>query len=102
MVVVSVSYPVTEGSHFNLDYYTQTHTPMLRARWDGMGLETVRLIRGTGGLGGPLGFHMIALLYFRSQADLDGALQAHGREITGDIENFTDVHPVIQLNEELA
>jgi uncharacterized protein (TIGR02118 family) len=102
MIVVSVGYPATEGSRFDLDYYLQTHTPIVRARWAGMGLENVRLIRGAGGLGGPLGFHMTALLYFRSQADLDAALQAHGREITADIKKLTDSRPIIQLNEELA
>ena len=103
MVVVSVSYPVSEGSRFDLDYYVNTHTPMLRTRWNMMGLEHVRLIHGTAGMGGgPLAFHMIALLYFRSQADLDAALAAHGREIVADINNFTDVRPAMQLNEELG
>ena len=45
---------------------------------------------------------MIALLTFQSQAELDAALQAHGREIMSDIKNFTDVRPAVQLNEELG
>src|SRR3954453_18467557 len=100
MVVVSVTYPVSEGSRFDLDYYLNTHTPMLRRHWDSIGLERVRLIRGTAAMpGGQLAFHMIALLYFRTQVELDAALQAHGREIMGDIQNFTNVRPTIQLNE---
>jgi uncharacterized protein (TIGR02118 family) len=103
MVVVSVIYPATEGSRFDLDDYRDRHTKLVRERWGGQGLADVRLIRGTGGMGGgPLAYHMITLLYFRSQAELDAALAAHGREIMGDIKNFTDVRPVIQLNEELA
>ncbi|MBV8915798.1 MAG: EthD family reductase [Acetobacteraceae bacterium] len=103
MVVVSVAYPASQGSRFDLEYYRAKHTALVRERWSGMGLSDVRLIRGTGGMGGgPLAFHMIALLYFRSQAELDEALKAHGREIMGDIPQFTDVQPQVQVNEELA
>lgn len=102
MVVVSVSYPATEGSRFDLDYYLQTHMPLVRTRWGENGLQSIRLLRGIGGVGGgALGFHMVALLTFRSQADFEQAVQTQGREIMGDIKNFTDVRPVVQLNEEL-
>src|SRR4051794_3797922 len=100
MVVVSVSYPATEGSRFDLDYYLQKHTPLVHARWGQHGLEDVRLLRGTGVPGGgPLAFHMTALLTFRSQQDFDTAVETHGREVMGDIKNFTDVRPMVQLNE---
>jgi uncharacterized protein (TIGR02118 family) len=76
---------------------------MLREKWTGMGMSDVRLIRGTGGLGGePLVYHMVALLRFGSQQELERALQAHGREIMADIKNYTNVNPTVQLNEEVA
>jgi hypothetical protein len=44
---------------------------------------------------------MIALLTFNSEQDFMKAAQQHGQEVMGDINNFTDCKPVVQLNEAL-
>ena len=99
MVLVSVLYPNTPGSRFDHGYYVGTHIPLVRARWESMGLEDVRLLRGVGAPGGEATYQVIALLTFRSQEALQGALDKHGAEVVGDVANFTDVQPVIQVNE---
>lgn len=64
-------------------------------------MET-KILRGIGALGGgPAAYHLTALLTFQSEQDFQRAAQQHGSEIMGDIENFTDVKPVIQFNEYL-
>ena len=41
----------------------------------------------------------MAALRFGSPAELQDALAKHGREVMGDVPNFTDVQPIIQANE---
>ena len=103
MVLVSVMYPGGAGSFFNQDYYLQTHIPLVKERWGSMGLEDVRLVRGVGtpdGSSPP--FQVMALLSFRSLQEFQRAAGTHGKDIFADISNFTNVRPVVQINEILA
>jgi uncharacterized protein (TIGR02118 family) len=103
MVLVSVLYPNQPGSRFDERYYLDKHIPMVRQRWEPMGLTDVRLLRGTNTPdGGPAPFRVMALLTFASADALQKAAAAHGAELFGDIPNFTDVQPVAQVNEALA
>lgn len=100
MIIVSVTYPASAGSRFDLDYYRDKHIPLVRARWGEHGLTDMQFVHGTAAPGGgPIAFHMVALLTFESAQAFEAAGQAHGREIMSDIPNFTDVKPVVQLNE---
>jgi len=99
MVTISVLYPKTESSHFDHQYYTGKHIPLVRSLWTGMGLERVELLRGTGTLEGvPPAYELIGTLTFASIEQIQAAL-AKGAEVLADIPNFTDVQPVIQLNQ---
>ncbi len=103
MVLVSVLYPNQPGSRFDERYYLDQHMPLVRRHWGPMGLSDIRLLRGTNTPdGGPAPFRVMALLTFESADALQKAAAAHGREIFGDIRNFTDVQPVAQVNEALA
>jgi uncharacterized protein (TIGR02118 family) len=102
MVVVTVLYPKTATSHFNYDYFVTKHIPLVQTRWPGMGMTRAEFLRGTTTLeGGPPAFALMATLVFASQAEMQEALAAHGAEIMGDIPNYTDVQPLIQVNEPL-
>lgn len=103
MVLVSVLYPNQSGSRFDERYYLDQHIPLVRRRWEPMGLTDLRLLRGTATPdGGPAPFRVVALLTFASAEALQQGAAAHGAEIFGDIPNFTDVQPVAQVNEALA
>ena len=100
MVVLSVMYPQQPGMRFDEGYYLKTHTPLLHERWGGMGLKGVRLLRGAGAPGGgEATYRLVALLEFESQEAMGRCLSAHGREIMGDIPNYTDIAPVMQISE---
>lgn len=100
MTIVSVFYPQTATSRFDYGYYLQSHMPMVRERWTSFGLEKAELLRGTASLdGGAPVFAMVATLYFTSEEAVRQALQAHGDEVMGDIPNFTDVEPMLQMGE---
>jgi uncharacterized protein (TIGR02118 family) len=45
---------------------------------------------------------VMALLWFRSVQDFESAAKEHGREIFADIPNFTNVKPIVQINEPLG
>jgi uncharacterized protein (TIGR02118 family) len=103
MVLVSVLYPNKPGSRFDARYYVDRHIALVKQRWTEMGLADVRLLRGLGAPGGdPATYQVIALLTFESAEKLDQAIAAHGGEIFADIPNFTDVQPVVQVNETLS
>jgi uncharacterized protein (TIGR02118 family) len=100
MVVISVLYPKTEESHFDHDYYLQKHIPLVRSRFQPLGLISDVLMRGTSTLdGGPPGFELIGFLTFPSAEQVQTALTAFGKEIIEDIPNFTNVSPLIQMND---
>ena len=102
MVILTVLYPKSASSRFDHDYYLNQHIPLVHDRCTRMGLHSVRLFRGTGTLEGSAPpFEMIGLLAFPSMAELSAALEAHGGEIVGDIPNFTNIQPVIQISEEV-
>lgn len=100
MAVLSVLYPKSDSSHFDHEYYTKTHLPLLQDRWTGMGLESVRLTKGTASMeGGAPAFEVILLVTFSSLEQLQAALGAHGAELMADVPRFTDIQALLQFNE---
>ena len=103
MLLVTAMYPNQSGSNFNMDYFLQTHIPLVKERWSSMGLENVRLVRGVGTAdGGEAPYRVMTLMTFRSLQDFQSAAGAHAAEIIGDVPNFTDAPPVIQISEDLG
>jgi uncharacterized protein (TIGR02118 family) len=103
MVIVSVCYPRHSDSRFDYDYYLRTHVPLVESRWGGMGLVKAKLMRGDLTLdGGGPAFELIALLTFSSMEAVEAALAAHGDEILADIPKYTNVQPLIQINQSLG
>jgi uncharacterized protein (TIGR02118 family) len=103
MIVVSVMYPGGADATFDESYYLRTHIPLVRERWGGMGLSDVRLLRGAATPDGSAPpYRVTALLTFGSLSDFQAAGEAHGGEIFADIPKFTNVQPVVQINEILA
>jgi uncharacterized protein (TIGR02118 family) len=101
-MIVSVAYPKTETSTFDLDYYVGTHVPLVNRLWGPLGLRGAQVLRGTGSLGGAPAYELICLLDFASQEAFNEAAGAHADEVMGDIRNFTNVQPIVQFNEPVA
>ena len=103
MVLISVMYPGGEDATFDTAYYVERHIPLVKERWTAMGLDDVQLVRAVAtpdGSAPPYG--VMALLTFRSLEAFQGAAQAHAAEIFADIPKFTNVKPVVQINEPLG
>lgn len=100
MIKVTVMYPHTEGARFDHAYYRDVHMPMVKARL-GSNCLYYTIDKGLSGRapGSPPAFvAMCAFICESAQAYL-AASQQHSAEIRGDIANYTDIVPVVQLSE---
>lgn len=100
MIMVSVIYPADTGIRFDMDYYLKAHIPLVRQRWTPHGMTDVRVVRGTVKADGSApDFRLMTLMTFTSLEAYKAAGAAHGREVSGDVANFTDKRGVVQINE---
>lgn len=100
MISLTVLYPQTTDSQFDLDYYLNVHTPLVKERLTSGGLIGVDLRQGLAGAapGTPPAYAMVSSLNFETIDQLQAALATHGPELMGDIPNFTDVQPIMQIS----
>ncbi len=101
MIQVSVLYPNRDGAEFDMDYYTEIHMPLVQRLTDCRRVTVQRGVAGARGLGRPP-FVAIGQLYYDSITAFQAAFATHAQRILGDVANFTNVEPTIQINEELA
>ncbi|MEM9711621.1 MAG: EthD family reductase [Actinomycetota bacterium] len=91
MISVLIMYPKTDDSTFDMDYYVETHMPMLAdALGDacqGWGASTV-----SAGAWAAYGWAIV-----ESQEAFDAAMAEHGAKIMGDVPNYTNVQPELVL-----
>lgn len=101
MVKVSFFYPQTEGARFDHAYFVDKHMKLVEERWKTMGLAGWGVEKGlAGGAPGSKPPYVAgAYVVFDTVEDFQKALGAHGDEIGGDIANYTDLAPVIQISE---
>jgi uncharacterized protein (TIGR02118 family) len=101
MISLTVLYPKTAESHFDMDYYLHTHTPLVRERLTPVGLTGVNLQAGMAGAApdSPPVYAMICQLQFTTVDEMETALATHGPELIGDIPNFTNVEPLMQVSQ---
>lgn len=100
MIRVTVMYPRTEGASFDADYWVGKHMPLLQELCgDGLlGLTCDTGIAG-GAPGAPSAYFGIAGLTFESVEGFQSSMGPHMGEILGDIPNYTDVTPVVEVLE---
>lgn len=100
MIKVTILYPNAEGNTFDMAYYTQHHMPML-ARLYGDALQQYEIDRGLAGRQSddPIPFLAIGYLYFEDLETYQTAFQPHAAQIRGDIPNYTNSQPIIQISE---
>jgi uncharacterized protein (TIGR02118 family) len=99
MIRVTALYPKTAESHFDMEYYLTKHVPMVKARLQEVGLREIQIDEGLGSAAPdqPPPFAVIGFMIFDKVEDLQHGLALHGAEIMGDIPNFTNVQPQIQV-----
>jgi len=100
MIKVSVLYPGGAGTTFNMDYYLNRHIPMVRGKL-GTACKSAAVEQGLGGAtpGSLPAFSAMGHLYFDSVDAFQAAFGPHAAAIMGDIPNYTNVQPTIQVSE---
>jgi uncharacterized protein (TIGR02118 family) len=103
MCKVSVIYPNGEGKTFDMNYYLNTHLPLV-AELLGDSLKGATVEKGLGGAipGSAAPFAGMGNMYFDSAADFGKAFGPNAEKIMGDLPNFTNIEPIVQVSEVMA
>ena len=99
-IKVSVVYPNSEGKKFDMDYYCNKHVPMVGALL-GKALKGATVEKGIGGgaPGSSAPYTGMGNMYFNSVEEFENAFGPNADKIMGDLPNFTDIEPIIQVSE---
>ena len=102
MFNISSIYPKKDGYEFDFDYYLNTHMPMSIERLSGAkGFKGISVERGIEIEEPPIKSSYVAMChyYFESLEDFMVAFMPHAEELQGDIVNYTNIEPTIQINQ---
>jgi uncharacterized protein (TIGR02118 family) len=100
MIKVSVMYPNTPGARFDHEYYRDRHMPMVKSKM-GESCKYYTIDKGIAG-GTPATsptYVGMCHLFCDSIEAFQAGFGPHATEIMGDIKNYTDLAPVIQISE---
>ena len=100
MIKVSVMYPNTPGARFNHEYYRDNHMPLVKARM-GESCKFYTVDKGVSGgaPGTPPTYIGMCHIFSDSVESFQAGFGPHVAEILGDIPNYTDLAPVMQISE---
>jgi uncharacterized protein (TIGR02118 family) len=100
MFKISIFYPPTPSGRFDMAYYIERHMPMVKSKiGDACVGFTVDSGLAGGAPGAPAPYVAIGALMVNSLEVFGAAMAQHGAEIMGDIVNYTDSQPVMQISE---
>lgn len=99
MIRVSVLYPNNPGSTFDMAYYLDRHIPVVQQKLSGA-LRGTAVDHGLGGTepGSPPAYVVICHLLFDSVEAYQQAFEPHAQAIVGDIPNYTNTQPIVQVS----
>ncbi len=104
MIKISILYPNTKGARFDLGYYIETHMPhSIQLLSSHPGFQGVSVEHGVGGAvpGSEATFVAMCHYLFDSVDSFLAAFMPHAAVLQGDMPNYTNIEPVIQVNEVL-
>ena len=101
MIRVTIAYPNESGKTFDWEYFTNTHIPLVHEHLDSLGLIKLEVDKGLSGPdpSAPPAFIAVAHQTFNTVDEVHEAFKAAGRPIMGDVPNYTDIQPTIQISE---
>ena len=100
MIKVSVLYPNGEGKKFDMDYYCNQHVRLV-GELLGDAVKAATVEKGLGGAnpGSPATYAAMGNLYFASMDSFQNSFGPNAEKIMGDLPNFTNIEPVVQISE---
>lgn len=104
MTKISILYPNNKGARFDMRYYVETHMPLsIELLSPHPGFKGVSVERGLGGAEPGTDPAYVAMCHFLFDS-IEGFVSAftpHAARLQGDMPNYTDIKPVIQVSEVL-
>jgi len=100
MIKISVMYPTGADAKFDHAYYRDTHMPLVESRM-GAHLHHYTVDKGMAGgaPGDPPTYAAAGHLFCESVDAFQAGFGPHTQEIMGDIPNYTNITPLIQISE---
>ena len=101
MIRVIVSYANEPEKKFDWDYFVGDHMAIVHRELDHRGLVRVEIDKGISAAdpSAPAPFIAAAHLIFNTVEEVHAAFIAAGRPVMGDVPNYTDIEPQIQISE---
>lgn len=100
MIKVSVLYPNAPDVRFDMGYYISKHMPLVRQA-SGAACKGIEVDQGLAGGApdSPATYVAMGHILYESVAAFQAVFAQHGAALLGDIPNFTNVQPVIQISD---
>jgi uncharacterized protein (TIGR02118 family) len=100
MIKISVMYPNKLGARFDHAYYRDKHMPLVKTR---MGARCLyyTIDKGIAGAapGTPPTYIGMCHIFCENMEAFNQGFGPHAAEIMGDVANYTDLNPVMQISE---
>ena len=103
-VTLSMQYPAESGSSFDWDYFLNHHIPLIETALDVEGTDRMEVALGLSGAapGEAATYQAVLLVDFDSITAFYHRWRQEQHRIMGDIVNFTNTRPQVQLSEVIA
>jgi uncharacterized protein (TIGR02118 family) len=100
VINVSVMYPYRANAKFDMDYYCDSHMPLVQ-RALRPALKGLAVDKGLGGgePGSKPAYVAVGHLLFDSVAEFQAAFGPNAETIMSDIPKYTDIEPILQISE---
>ena len=98
MKCVTMIYPNKEGATFDFDYYLYCHIPWARKLSQDRGTE---IRKGISSPTGKVPYVCLCRFWINSEEQYRAAMENHGKELMADLANFTNIEPIVQIDEVL-
>ena len=100
MIKISVMYANTPGARFDHEYYRDKHMPLVKSRMgDACLYYTIDKGLAGGAPGEPPTYVGMCHIFCDSVESFQASFGPHAKEIMGDIPNYTDLAPTLQISE---
>ena len=102
MIKICILYPNRTNARFDMSYYVNKHMPLsIKLLSAYPGFKGVSVERGLGGAvpGADAAFVAMCYFLFDSLENFTAAFAPNAAVLQGDMPNYTDLEPVIQVNE---
>lgn len=102
MFNIASIYPYSEGYHFDFEYYLEKHMPFsIECLSKAEGFHSVRVEKGIAleEANIPCSYVAMCHYYFDTVEHFIAAFMPFAQDLQADIQNYTNIHPIIQINE---